>query len=214
MLDKVMALKNRKVNILGYDEMTKAAVLIPLRQEEDELVILFEKRALHLKRQPGDICFPGGRLEPGDQHPSQAAVRETCEELGVSPEDVQILAPLDVFVTHYNGFIYPYVGLINREAEFSPNEEVEEIFTVPLSFFMHTEPERFDVTLTVEPPDDFPFHRIVGGRNYGWRKGYIPEYFYSYEGYDIWGLTARILVHFVQLLKRQEQISPLETGAK
>lgn len=209
-----MALKDRQVHILGHDEATKAAVLLPLRKEGDQFVVLFEKRALHLKRQPGDICFPGGRLEEGDRHPSAAALRETCEELGISPEDIHILAPLDIFVTHHSGHIYPYVGLINPQAELRPNEEVEEIFTVPLSFFMHTKPERFDVMVTVQPPDDFPFHRIVGGRNYKWRKGYIPEYFYSYEGYEIWGMTARILVHFVQLLKEKEQFLPLETGAK
>jgi 8-oxo-dGTP pyrophosphatase MutT (NUDIX family) len=202
LLNKVKALHGRQVHILGHEHSFKAAVLLPLRKQGDTIEILFEKRAAHLKKQPGDVCFPGGRVEEGDQHPAQTAVRETCEELGIAPDQVQLIAPLDVLVTNYHGHIYPYVGLIDHEARLNPNyEEVEKIFAVPLTFFLETEPERYDVTLAVQPPEDFPFERIVMGRKYRFRKSTIPEYFFTYQNDVIWGMTARILVHFVQLIK-------------
>ncbi|NEU34154.1 CoA pyrophosphatase, partial [bacterium LRH843] len=63
------------------DEFLQFAVLVPLVQKQDELHVLFEVRAHHLRRQPGEICFPGGKIEPNDSTPQDAAVRETTEEL-------------------------------------------------------------------------------------------------------------------------------------
>ncbi|WP_245001128.1 NUDIX hydrolase [Caldalkalibacillus thermarum] len=203
-LDKIKQLSGRQVQILGHEQAVKAAVLVPLLHQEGGLHILFEKRAAHLKRQPGDICFPGGRVEKGDAAPSQAALRETCEELGISKQDVAILAPLDVLVTHYHNHIYPFVGIIDERAVLRPDpNEVEEVFSVPMAYFLQTSPKRYDVTLKIEPPKDFPYELIVNGKNYKWRQSYIPEYFYLYDGHVIWGMTARILYHFVQLLKQE-----------
>lgn len=202
-LDKVKALQGRQVHILGHEQSKKAAVLLPLREREDGIEIIFEKRAAHLKQQPGDVCFPGGRMEEQDQHPSETAIRETCEELGIAPKHIQLVAPLDVLVTHYHGHIYPYVGILDPDVELKPNyDEVEKIFSVPLTFFLETEPELYEVALVAQPPDDFPFDRIVRGRRYRFRKGAIPEYFFTYKNDVIWGMTARILVHFIDLLKK------------
>ncbi|MDQ0337792.1 8-oxo-dGTP pyrophosphatase MutT (NUDIX family) [Caldalkalibacillus uzonensis] len=207
MLDRFRQLRERQVQVLGHEQAVKAAVLVPLLYRKEAWHILFEKRAAHLKSQPGDICFPGGRVEKEDADPCQTALRETCEELGINREHVDILAPLDVLVTHYHSHIYPFVGKIDDRAVLSPDSnEVEEVFSVPLAYFLQTQPERYDVTVKLEPPEDFPYELIENGKNYKWRQSYIPEYFYQYHGYVIWGMTARILYHFVQLVKQENII--------
>lgn len=195
-------LSERRRGIMGQEEMKAAALLIPLIEKEGAVHVLFEVRAFHLKAQPGDICFPGGRAEDEDRSMEETAIRETCEELGIRPEQIEIIAPLDVLVSRHAAIIYPYVGTVAQDVSLRPDPaEVAEVFTVPLDYFLSVEPERHDVPLKVEPPEDFPYHLIVGGKNYNWRTGAIPEFFYVYEDYAIWGMTAKILYHFVQLIR-------------
>ncbi|MFC5713484.1 NUDIX hydrolase [Thalassorhabdus alkalitolerans] len=192
-------LLGRKQGVIGEKTSSKFSVVIPLIQKDGELHILFEVRSPYLNSQPGEICFPGGRVDPEDPSEQYAAVRELCEEVGLEEKDVEIIAPLDRFVPPFNRIIYPYVGLIGESANLSANEaEVAELFTVPLHFFQKNEPEKHEVFLQVKPGDSFPYHLIPGGENYSWRVGSIPEYFYIYESYVIWGLTARILMHFLE----------------
>ncbi|WP_158737506.1 CoA pyrophosphatase [Alteribacillus sp. YIM 98480] len=192
---------NRKQGIIDEYEMRRYAVLIPLIEIEEEMHLLFEVRAKHMNRQPGEICFPGGMVDSSDHTPGDAAVRELCEEVGVREEYVSLTGSLDRMVSPFNQIIYPYVGFLNRSAPMSPNqEEVDELFTVPLSFFLDMEPERHDVYLNVEAGSSFPYEYLPGGKNYQWKKGVIPEYFYFYKDYVIWGLTARIIKHFIEEL--------------
>jgi 8-oxo-dGTP pyrophosphatase MutT (NUDIX family) len=179
--------------------MVRAAVAVPLVEKDGDLHLLFEVRSRHLKRQPGEICFPGGRLEPDDRDPSAAAVRETCEELGLPPERVRVLGALDILVNPWRSIIYPFVCHIASGPIRINEEEVEEVFVVPLEYLRNHPPKIHHVHLDVRPEETFPFHLIPGGRQYRWSRGRAPEYFYTYEGYVIWGLTARILKHFLDL---------------
>ncbi|MFB5662154.1 NUDIX hydrolase [Alteribacillus sp. HJP-4] len=155
-----------------------------------------------MNSQPGEICFPGGMIDHNDPSEGEAAIRELCEETGVHRSDVTPLGALDRLVTPFQQIIYPFTGFIKEGASFSPNPaEVETLFTVPVRFFIQTIPERHDIQMKVEISDTFPYEKIPGGKNYPWRGGTIPEFFYEYEGYIIWGLTARIVRHFVQLVK-------------
>ena len=77
MLEK---LKNHKSTLIGIEELRKYAVCIPLMPGPDGYEVLFEVRSANVKSQPGDVCFPGGRMEPGET-PDETAVRETMEEL-------------------------------------------------------------------------------------------------------------------------------------
>ncbi|MFB4164834.1 CoA pyrophosphatase [Alteribacillus sp. JSM 102045] len=197
---------NRQQGIIDENLMRRYAVLIPLIELDDELHMLFEVRAKHMNRQPGEICFPGGMVDSSDPSPADAAVRELCEEVGVEKEYVTLTGNLDRMISPFNQIIYPYVGFIEDTAPMTPNqEEVDELFTVPVSFFLNTSPERHDVYLKVEPASSFPFKYIPGGENYPWRKGVIPEYFYFYNQYVIWGLTARIIKHFIEELNIKEK---------
>ena len=82
-------------------------------------------------------------------------------------------------------------------------DEVAEIFTVPLKFFMETEPAAYVNTVRLLPPDNFPYEQIPGGRNYHWRDGHKKVYFYYYKDWIIWGLTAYVLRGVMRTLKAE-----------
>ncbi|WP_270182521.1 NUDIX hydrolase [Alkalihalobacillus sp. CinArs1] len=194
----------RKGEVLGNENFYKFAVLLPLIEVKDELHVLFEVRAHTLRRQPGEVCFPGGKVDRTDDSPLKAATRETCEELGVSENDLQVIGELDYLVSSFQSIVYPFLGVINKDTTLSHNpEEVEEVFTVPLSYFISNPPERHDIKIHVKPDESFPFHLIPNGEEYNWSSSVLPEFFYYYKDYVIWGMTARILYHFVQLISEQ-----------
>ena len=84
--------------------------------------------------------------------------------------------------------------------KFNP-DEVDHLFTVPLQFFMDHPPEIYRVDNKMIFPEDFPFSRIPMERDYPWKKGYYKIAFYQYQGYTIWGITARIINNFVRIIK-------------
>lgn len=198
----VEKLKDRTPGILGRNQFSKFAVLVPLLKIETEPHILFEVRAPGMRRQPGEICFPGGKIDETDHNEKYASIRETSEELGIAESEIYNVFPLDYMITPFGTMIYPFVGTISSSASILPNpSEVAEIFTVPLSYFKNTKPECYKIHYEVKPEESFPFHLIAGGEDYNWQDRHMTEYFYHYNGKVIWGLTARILNHFVEILK-------------
>lgn len=189
-------------SILGEEKFKKYSILIPLIEIHGETNLLFEVRAMSLRSQPGDVCFPGGRIEQQDKSQLHCALRETEEELGIEREAIQKIVPLDYIVSDFGRIIYPFVGEIdNLEGLRLNNNEVAEVFTVPLSYFLEQEPAIYKIDFKIVPEENFPFHLIQGGKNYNWRLRQLDEFFYEYNGYIIWGLTARIIKHFVDLLQ-------------
>ena len=192
-------LHRRPVGIDKLDRLWEAAVLLPLVQTEEGIAVLFEERAHSLRRQPGQICFPGGKVECADANNfAVTAVRETCEELGLAPEDITICGELDSLVTHMGPIIHPFVGMLKDISKISFNpSEVERVFTVPLQALLSMTPRRCSMELADHPGADFPFD-LVPDRMRGWRKHkeyYV--YFYEYGDHVIWGLTARMLHAFL-----------------
>lgn len=184
----------------GNKELSKFAVLLPLVEINSETHILFEVRSMNLRRQPGEICFPGGKIEYGETE-KQCAIRETSEELGIDESEIRDVIPLDFMLNASSNIIYPFVGAINNPKMIKPNEfEVGELFTVPLSYFQKTKPEVYKIHYKIEPEEGFPFHLIRGGEKYKWHTRQLDEHFYQYNGKVIWGLTARVLVNFLSLL--------------
>lgn len=204
MLEEIYGrLAGRKAEILGHEEMFKSAVLLPLLYDKGELCVLFEKRAASLAHQPGEISFPGGRIEEDDINPEMAAVRETCEELGLSAGDVKVISPLDIMISPFNVIVYPYCAFIEKGENIIPNpDEVEEIFMVPLKYLLDYQPLRSRIELNPYLPDDYPVDLIPNGKKYAFRKGSLPQLFYIWNDYVIWGMTARILHNFLSLLKK------------
>jgi peroxisomal coenzyme A diphosphatase NUDT7 len=198
----VSKLEGRQPGVLGQKTTKHSAILLPLVEVNDELSVLFEVRSEHLKSQPGEICFPGGRIDSTDLNAEAAAVRELSEELGVNEDLVEVIAPLDYLVTPFRGVIYPFVGKVEDISKIQPNEaEVAATFTVPLNYLYNQEPKMYEMGITFEPASDFPFHLIPNRKTYNARTQSVQELFYFYEDYVIWGLTARVLNHFLTLTK-------------
>jgi 8-oxo-dGTP pyrophosphatase MutT (NUDIX family) len=114
---------------------TEAAVLVPLFHRDGELHAVFTKRREDLRRHPGEISFPGGRRDHPHEQLHTTALREAEEEIGLSPDAVELLGelpPVRTFVTGY--VIYPHVGLIEAGHTWVPSEhEVALVMELPLS---------------------------------------------------------------------------------
>ncbi|WP_461200283.1 NUDIX hydrolase [Anoxybacillus sp. TBDG-1] len=197
-------LQKRTPTIMDFDKFAQYAVLLPLIQQNDEVFVLFEIRSLQLRRQPGEICFPGGKMDSCDQSPRETAMRETCEELGIEKKHITHIVPLDYIFSPFGMVIYPFVGFANITCMQINEKEVKDVFTVPLSFFLETKPKIYRVSFEPKPEDDFPFDDIPGGREYNWRPRHMEEHFYYYKDKVIWGLTAKIVYHFTQLIQKEK----------
>jgi len=184
-------------------EYKKYSILIPFIKTGDDIHLIFEVRSKNLKSQPGEICFPGGALE-GEESFEDCAIRETCEELNLSPDNIQLIGKCDYIVTPFNLILYPFVGIIKGvdkdEIKYNENE-VESIFSVPLKFFLNTPPQEYLIRTTLEIPHNFPYDKIQGGKSYNWKRGEYKILFYEYGDYIIWGMTARIINNLVDIIK-------------
>lgn len=184
---------------MPVDVKNRFSVMIPLIKRKGEIHLLFEKRALTLRNQPGEISFPGGRIEKNES-PRDAAIRETCEELLIGDGDLEIYSEGDFLVNPYAAIIYTFIGEIKKDFfEISPSkDEVERIFTVPLKFFMGNSPKSYSLNLKVNRSEDFPYHLIPNGENYKFKRGREEVLFYDYKGEIIWGFTAKMARRFVE----------------
>jgi len=186
-----------------------SAVLIPILEEADTLQILLEVRSFRLRSQPGEICFPGGRIEKGET-PLEAALRETREELLVGEDQIRVLGELPRTMGPSMAPLYVFAGLLTNYRESFSEEEVAYIMKVPLRYFLEHEPEHHRIRLQSLPDEDFPYDLIPGGRDYKWREKSYDIPFYrgiragqkdSPQGPVLWGMTARVLDQFARLLK-------------
>lgn len=163
-------------------KLRPAAVLVPLIEGPNGVELVLTKRSSRLKHHPGQIAFPGGKVEKSDASPTAAALREAWEEIALPPEAVRILGALPCHETVTSFNMHPYVGLVTDPVELVPEAgEVAEVFRVPLSHV--TDPARFRVE-----------RRLWQGK---WRHFYTVPY----GPYYIWGATARILRGFADALQ-------------
>ena len=189
------------------DATGRYAVLVPMVKGEEGLSLLYEVRAHTLRRQPGEVCFPGGRIE-GAESPEECALRETEEELSIPRSAVRVLGRLD-FIAHRANFImYPVLALVDRKAveKMCPNSaEVEETFLVPLRHLLATQPLEYDYQLIPQTGENFPYELVGIPRDYRWQPGGENVPIYPWKGRAIWGLTARITRHLVALVRSLER---------
>lgn len=165
---------------------------------DDSQRIVFEVRSMSIG-QPGDICLPGGRLEPGESA-QDAAIREVCEELLVKESQLDIIGEFGILHTGQR-LVHVFVAeLSGYEGTFNP-DEVQEVFEVPADFFLENTPEEYKTEYRVLENDEFPYDRIVGGKKYNWKDRVDTVYFYQYDRWTIWGLTAKIMRSFGRVIK-------------
>jgi len=164
------------------DGLIPAAVLVAIAQH-DEPSILLTLRSKKLRMHSGQVAFPGGRIDDCDAGLSHAALREAEEEVGITPSHVSILGAMPSFPT-FTGFrMFPVVGTMQSSPvlELEP-AEVEEAFWLPVSFMMD--------------------HQNYGERKIQHEGKTFVSPVLQYEGYEIWGATARVLVSLRLLLER------------
>jgi 8-oxo-dGTP pyrophosphatase MutT (NUDIX family) len=162
--------------------LRRAAVLIPLIPTDSGWSLLFSRRSVNLAAHSGQIAFPGGGVERGELLEA-AAVREAHEEVGIAAERVELIGRLDDLVTNSGYLVAPFAGVVDQRIDYVLQAaEVDEVFEVPIEALLR--PGQPEV-------------RYVSFRN----KRY-PAYYYLYEGREIWGLTGRILKHFLDFVWR------------
>ncbi len=195
--------QNRKP---GAEEFFKFfSVLVPVAEKNGKLHLLYEIRAKHMARQPGEICFPGGELEEGESLEA-CALRETWEEIGIPAEKIRIVNQLDTIFTYSNFAMYCYLGIVDESAletlRLNP-DEVAEVFLVALDELLENDPDVYWTKVMPQPPADFPYDDVTGGEPYNWRQGKVPVPVYkAMDGKRIWGLTARITKRFADAVRQ------------
>ena len=196
-------LQARMCEIENESDYRASAVLVRLVRENGRLGVLFEVRSAGLNWQPGDICFPGGKIELDDADPLSAAVRETQEELQLPESAIDLIGPLNYVVSPIGVMLYPFAAYIRDFSLIRPNpEEVAEIFVAPLEYLLAAEPLTAHMELATRPLADFPLDLISSSYEREWkRRTTYPVQFYQYGGHVIWGLTARVLYGFLNLCR-------------
>lgn len=193
--------------INGKDEYFNSAVLALLILVNEEYHFVFEKRSAAI-RQGGQICFPGGKFDPEkDDDFKETAIRETVEELGVAYDKISIIGRLDTVFSVIGSTVDAFVGVIDINSLDDLNinpDEVEKVFSVPVSYFENTEPEVYRVSITANP--SYINHAgeevvLLPAKELGLPEMYTRPwgnimnnvYVYKVAGETIWGITARLI---------------------
>ncbi len=185
------------------DIKNKYSVLIPLIKINEKWHIIYELRASTLIAQPGEISFPGGKVEENETY-EQAAIRETVEELNIEEKNINVLGELDYLISYANFTIHCFLGELKdiKLEDIKPNEaEVDHVFAVPLDYFLNHEPMIFELALKTEGNESFPYELIPKGKDYNFRQGKHIVLFYQYGDYIIWGFTARMTKQFIEIIR-------------
>lgn len=191
--------KDLKSSVDG--RLTKTAVMILIREDYNgDSKIILEKRALSLKRQPGDICFPGGRID-GDETPQNCAIRECCEELNIKEDEIKVIGEMNPFITPYGMIMYIFIGKIKVLPKYPSKAEVHRLYEISIEKLINSNPIIVEEVLTSVKPDNFPYELIYNEKEYKFSKKNINQYFYKFDDFTIWGYTARILNEFIKIIQ-------------
>jgi 8-oxo-dGTP pyrophosphatase MutT (NUDIX family) len=171
-------LRYRSAQTVTGNGYQPAAVLVPIQERGDDDYLVLIKRADHLPTHKGQIAFPGGRVDAGDANATATALRECYEEIGVGVECVRVLGRLDEFTAGYGFVVTPVIGVIPADCEFRIDPlETTAVASVPVAQLMQ--------------PANFATDGVsLGGH---------PSYHFYVNGWDVWGVTARIIVQLLEI---------------
>lgn len=192
-----------------------SAVLIPFLIRDGAYHVLYEIRAARLRSQPGEICFPGGRIEAGET-PLETAVREATEELCIDRSKIEIVGALDDTIGPGTIPLFTYIGVLHDYEGTRSRAEVDTVFTQPLDWILANDPDIYRINLARKMPEDFPYEYVPGGRDYRWREQFYSVPFYPGVRTELslfevpktqkmpvlWGVTARV-THSLAVLLRE-----------
>jgi 8-oxo-dGTP pyrophosphatase MutT (NUDIX family) len=182
---RLQSILSQRVPVIVPPDPTRrqAAVLLPLFKNATAYHLVFTKRTETVRHHKGQVSFPGGSFEPADGDLLTTALRESYEEVGIEPEHVSILGRLDDLATFSTSFtISPFVGLIPYPYPFRPNPtEVAIVFDTSLSILA----------------DPTVGRRYIRARDDG---ATIEDYEFHVDGHVIWGATARLIHHFLEVM--------------
>jgi 8-oxo-dGTP pyrophosphatase MutT (NUDIX family) len=165
----------------GVTEFRAAAVLAAITDRPGDPGILLIRRPSNMRSHPGQIALPGGGVDPGET-PIEAALREAWEELGIHERDVQVIGASDTYRTHSGFEITPVVGIVPPDIEIKPNPtEVAQWFEAPTAFLFDPANQRQQ---WIE-----------------WEGAERAYYEIPWQGHEIWGITAAILVNLSRRLR-------------
>jgi 8-oxo-dGTP pyrophosphatase MutT (NUDIX family) len=200
--------------IVGKDKYFNSAVIIPLIYIENEYHLLFEKRSNNI-RQGGEVSFPGGEFDTEkDDNFRDTAIRETVEEIGINKEKINIIGSMGTLVAPMGVTVDSFVGILNitdlNELEID-KEEVERIFTIPVSYFINTKPSEYFVRMEVhtkyfnkdgELIEMLPVEKLKLPGRYSkpWAGRKHRILVYETEEETIWGITAELVFEFCKLI--------------
>ncbi len=147
----------------------QSAVLVPLLAYREEVHLLLTVRTFTLNHHGGEVSFPGGALEPGDTDLFQTALRETCEEIGLSPDHVVRLGRLtNLYIPPSNNLVHPFVGWLTDVALLQANPiEVERILCVPLRFLLDANNRQREEWNLQGRVLEVPFYPVMGTKIWG-----------------------------------------------
>lgn len=174
-----------------------SAVLVPLVEHEGETCLLYEVRSASI-RQPGEVCFPGGRTEAGETA-VQCALRETREELAIPESGVTVIGEMDFLYIRSHCLLRPVLAVLDPaalEVMLPDPAEVADTLLLPLSWLRDHPPEVYTRRQAVDAPD-FPYDAVGAAADYPWRPHYLEVPVYRGTPHPLWGLTARITMEVV-----------------
>ena len=178
LLVRLGSISGKSIPNLG---LIPSAVLVLLYLKNDEVNVLLNKRSETVEHHKNEISFPGGRMDKHDHSLFDTALRETKEEIGVSPDDVNMFGQLDQVETKTGYSITPYVGTIPEKYNFNINSaEVSKLLEIPLFKFN----------------DGTVLRKELRYFNGNW----LSKHNYVYEGHLIWGATANIIGNLVKII--------------
>ncbi|HEX7358447.1 MAG TPA: CoA pyrophosphatase [Ignavibacteriaceae bacterium] len=194
-------------SIIGKENYLNSAVLIPIIILDDQEFILFQKRSINV-RQPGEISFPGGHFDQKtDSNFLDTAVRETCEELGIKKNDIDILGKIGTLVAPMGVIVESYLGILKIDSLDKlaiDKSEVDEVFLIPLHYFIQNKPDQYFTRLELHPyliKEDGKKEELLPVKELGlpekysspWTNGKHRVLVYKTAKEVIWGITAELI---------------------